>query len=696
MTIRIKTLILILAAVVLFVGSSFLVTNYLLNNRIRTIESASITKDIERVQLNLDSELARINSITEIWGPRDSTYQFFQDPDSDWNTFGPSNFSSESLTSLGINYLVFVNLQGEIVWTTGVDVNTGSELLLPEDVRNLITQTTTLTSFPRTVASRFGVIYLPSSGHLIFSASQILRSNRTGPRLGTVIAIRFLDADVLSKLNRLSQTTIAFTSAPGNENLALFEEKAPGEFVKVAERTRANSISTTIAFNDYTGTRRVYLSMSSPRDINSSIGSLISVFLTVFVFLGIGLGLVLWIGQERLAIMPIDRLRSRVDKIGAEKKFNERLPAKARDEVGRLSRSMNLVLEGLEQSQMQVQGRMAQLQTVAEISRAATSVLESQTLLQRVADLVQSQFKLYYVGVFLVDEAGEFAVLNAGTGDPGRKMLDANHRLQVGGTSMIGWATSNRKARIALDVGKEAVRFENPLLPLTHSELAIPIISRAKVIGAISLQSQEVNAFTEEDIFLFQGIADALAVALENASLFQQTQKNLEDIRRLNRAYIQTSWVERLERTRDLSFSYTNPEADVKSGSSEQFQFPITLRDQILGNISLDVAPASLSDVERNLIESIADQVALALENARLLETTQSRAAFERKLNTMATEFSQKTRVEEILRSISKELSSLPTVNSVSVHLNPVVQGENIQQPKPKEKGEKDDDAIQY
>jgi GAF domain-containing protein len=300
------------------------------------------------------------------------------------------------------------------------------------------------------------------------------------------------------------------------------------------------------------------------------------------------------------------------------------------------------------------------------------------------------------VGIFLVDDAGENAVLNAGTGDPGRQMLAANHKLQVGGTSMIGWATANRKARIALDVGKEAVRFENPLLPLTHSELAIPIISRAKAVGAISLQSQEVNAFTEDDILIFQGIADALAVALENASLFQQTQRNLEDIRKLNRAYVQTSWAERLERSGGLSYAFSNPDVDAKKGDFEKLTVPITLRDQVLGNISLEVDPKSLTDAEKELIDSISVQIALALENARLLETTQSRAAFERRLNTMAAEFSQKTRVEEILKSISKELSTLPTVNSVSIHLNPVTP-KVAEQPKVAEKkGEKDDDAIQF
>jgi PAS domain S-box-containing protein len=165
-----------------------------------------------------------------------------------------------------------------------------------------------------------------------------------------------------------------------------------------------------------------------------------------------------------------------------------------------------------------------QLQTAAEVSRAASSVLDLDVLIRQVVNLVRERFDLYYAGLFLVDEAGEWAVLRAGTGEAGRQMLEQRHRLEVGSGSMIGWCVANREPRIALDVGEEAVRFENPFLPETRSELALPLVSRGKAIGALTIQSAQEAAFSDEDIAVLQTMADQLANAIQNARLFDRAQ----------------------------------------------------------------------------------------------------------------------------------------------------------------------------
>jgi GAF domain-containing protein len=165
-----------------------------------------------------------------------------------------------------------------------------------------------------------------------------------------------------------------------------------------------------------------------------------------------------------------------------------------------------------------------QLQTAAEVSRAATSVLDTDELVRQTVDLIHDRFGFYYVGLFLLDEAKRWAVLRAGTGEPGRRMFEAGHRFQVGGESMVGWCTANVQARIALDVGEEAVRFDNPLLPETRSEMALPLISRGQVIGALTVQSAEAAAFSDEDIAMLQTMADQVANAIENARFFREAQ----------------------------------------------------------------------------------------------------------------------------------------------------------------------------
>ncbi len=176
--------------------------------------------------------------------------------------------------------------------------------------------------------------------------------------------------------------------------------------------------------------------------------------------------------------------------------------------------------------------RTQRLQTAAEVSQAASSILDVDELINTSVNLIRNSFGFYYVGLFLVDEAREWAVLRAGTGKAGRIQIARKHRLKIGGESMIGWSVANRKARIALDVGEEAVRFVNPVLPDTHSEMALPLISRDEVLGAITVQSTERNAFSNEDITMLQTMADQLANALTNARLFEhvaRAQKEAEE-----------------------------------------------------------------------------------------------------------------------------------------------------------------------
>jgi GAF domain-containing protein len=124
--------------------------------------------------------------------------------------------------------------------------------------------------------------------------------------------------------------------------------------------------------------------------------------------------------------------------------------------------------------------RAIQMDTAAEVARASGSLLDLTELLNSAVALIHDRFELYYAGAFLVDDSGEWAVLRSGSGEAGRKQLELNHRLKVGGDSMIGWAIAHKQPRIALDVGKDAVRFANPLLPDTRSEMALPLIYHQK------------------------------------------------------------------------------------------------------------------------------------------------------------------------------------------------------------------------
>lgn len=339
-----------------------------------------------------------------------------------------------------------------------------------------------------------------------------------------------------------------------------------------------------------------------------------------------------------------------------------------------LSRNLEIERSALEERVQErthdITRRLVQLRTASEISRTISALSDPDILLNRVVELIKERFSLYYVGIFLLDASREYAVLQAGTGEAGRIMRLQSHRLSVGGSSMIGWSIANREPRIALDVGSEAIRFNNPHLPATRSELALPIIARDEVLGAMTIQSEQPNAFDENDIAVLASVADSLAIALENDRLFQETHHSLEEIRVLNREYLRRGWATTAEIYGELSFDYWNPLAPVKPGSGRTIQIPLTLRDEIIGQMDLEIDQDELTEDENNFIESITTQAAIALENARLLQETERRASQEQKLNELASRFSRALNIDEILRTAAQELGQLPAVTEVSVRLS--------------------------
>jgi len=177
----------------------------------------------------------------------------------------------------------------------------------------------------------------------------------------------------------------------------------------------------------------------------------------------------------------------------------------------------------------QIEHRNIQLQTASDVARAANSILNLEELIPTIVNLIRDRFNLYYVGLFLVDRNHRFAVLRAGTGPAGEKMLAENWQLEIGGKSMIGRCLDTRKPDIQPDVDKAAVHFRNPHLPNTKSELALPLISRGETLGALTIQSTITNAFNEEDIAVLQTMAEQIAVSIANARLFEQTQNALTE-----------------------------------------------------------------------------------------------------------------------------------------------------------------------
>ncbi|HSQ38595.1 MAG TPA: GAF domain-containing protein, partial [Anaerolineales bacterium] len=197
-----------------------------------------------------------------------------------------------------------------------------------------------------------------------------------------------------------------------------------------------------------------------------------------------------------------------------------------RPTVALLSRRRAYLAE--EAARAENERRAVQFQTAAEVAHAASSIIDLDELLPQAAELLRERFDLYYVGVFMVDDTGQWVALRAGTGEAGRTMLQRKHGFVVGGGSMIGRCVAEAKSQIPESV-ESAVRYVNPLLPNTMAEIALPLVSRNQMIGAMSIQSSTVRAFSETDITILQTVADQLANAIQNARLFDQLNTSLTE-----------------------------------------------------------------------------------------------------------------------------------------------------------------------
>jgi GAF domain-containing protein len=215
-----------------------------------------------------------------------------------------------------------------------------------------------------------------------------------------------------------------------------------------------------------------------------------------------------------------------------------------------MTSQMRVFIDSLE---LQVEARTAQLEASADVGRAVASILDPDQLLRQVVNLITDRFGFYYAAVFTLDEAGKWAVLHAATGEAGRELLNRGHRLEVGGRSMVGYVTAQRKPRVALDVGEEAVRFNNPLLPNTRSEIALPLAVGERVLGALDVQSVQEAAFDDTSAAVLQSMADQVAIALNNAAQYSESQTNVTALNNL------------LEMSRDIAGSRTLDDLRVRA-----------------------------------------------------------------------------------------------------------------------------------
>ncbi len=372
-------------------------------------------------------------------------------------------------------------------------------------------------------------------------------------------------------------------------------------------------------------------------------------------------------------------------------------PVEAADEIGRLTVAFNSMTAQLRELIGNLEARVAErtrgLEAVAQVTRATTSELDIERLLPRVVDLVREQFGLYYVGLFIVDQSGRNAVLRAGTGEAGRQMLAQGWQFPVGSESMIGRCVATGEPGIRQREGDQVVRFDNPWLPETRSELALPLRYGKQVIGAMTVQSTQEAAFDEAQISVLQSLADQLAIAVQNARTFAQAQEALERTQAVQRRYQGQAWAEYL-RTRDvtgyervgemlrpLGYDLLPEVRSALAAAGEGLQIedstllvPLVQGDRVLGVVGIqqgDVGPGKWTQDQIELVQTLVEQLLLAAENQRLIDTTQRRAAREQLVRQIIERVRAAESVQEILHFAGEALSQQLRASEVVVRLGP-------------------------
>ena len=415
------------------------------------------------------------------------------------------------------------------------------------------------------------------------------------------------------------------------------------------------------------------------------------ILLTGAILVSLGLG--------QLIAAPVLRLTQTANQILDGNLFAQ-ADVTTKDEIGTLAEAFNAVttqlretLSGLEKtiedrtSELSVvsqsnERRAKQFQSISQVTRTIGSTLNLDSLLTQITTVISREFNFYHVGVFILDAAHEYAVLGAANSKGGQTMLARGHRLKVGEKGLVGFVSSTGKPRVALDTGADAVFFNNPDLPDTRSEIALPLRSGENVIGVLDVQSTEQNAFSQEDVNILSTLADQVSIAIQNARQNEQTRRALAESDALSRQFVQSGWDRFTKRENILGIRHTGAKATMlysknarekakAVGNTDQLRpkgrgavlsIPIKLRGEVIGSVDVRAPDNRQWDQdEMDIVTAIIERAAIAMENARLLTESQKQAAKERTIGDISAKISALSDVDDLLKTTAQELTrSLP------------------------------------
>jgi GAF domain-containing protein len=411
---------------------------------------------------------------------------------------------------------------------------------------------------------------------------------------------------------------------------------------------------------------------------------LVSLFIVIAILI---ISLLATLGISSRLMQPLGILTRTAEEI-AHGDLNAEAHIQSQDEIGTLAATLNSMTASLRESIQSLEQRVAErtselelvsrnanrraaeFEAIVQVTGAISSIRRMEELLPRITSVISEQFGYYHVGIFLNNETDRYTYLTAANSEGGQKMLNRGHNLKIGEQGIVGNVASTGKPRMARNVGEDAVFFNNPDLPETKSELALPLRSGGNIIGVLDVQSREPDAFSEEDIRVLTILADQVSLAIENVRSFETTQRALNEAEALYRQYLRQAW-SRLPREQRLAgYRYTprgasiletqvdlSSAADAKEKPVNRITVPIKLRGEVIGELNIQIpADTKLSNDHMDLIQAVADRLALSAENARLFDETSRRAERERLVTEITSKIRSTNDPETMIKTALNEL----------------------------------------
>ncbi len=326
-----------------------------------------------------------------------------------------------------------------------------------------------------------------------------------------------------------------------------------------------------------------------------------------------------------------------------------------------------LDIEDRKQAEGALDKQANELATVAQMSVITATILESEELLQEVVDLTKTRFGLYHAHIHLLNESKDTLVLTAGADDVGRKMVAEGRSIPLAAEDSLV-ATVARTGQGAIRNYETAAEgfMPHPLLAETRSEMAVAITLGDELLGVLDVRSDELDYFHESDMQTLTTLASQVAVALQNARLFEQSQKALRELDALARRLTHEGWESYLDTAvSDANFIYGSPPEDNNGDVAHKITLPLGVHGTTIGQLTM-AGPQAMPDKAARIADEVAQRLSAHIENLRLtqqmessLQETQQRTEELTILNEMSRTMAVQTSIDGVVKTVYDHLSRL-------------------------------------